>query len=196
MICKNGFVEPHQHHKSCVDNSLLTVPSQTGSQTRQNIDSEFRIWLRCHPAFDCLETANGLLATFLQELVWPLAAGQWSAGCWKLWILRMVLDRLKALTMLSECTGDDIWSLEHCRQRSVPSDWVTELADGFESNMQRDSETIYVNERITNQYEGVRDVDLAIRLGEYLGIQVDPLLPFATTRANLVRMIKEAVEES
>ena len=67
-------------------------------------------------------------------------------------------DRLRALRLLAECTGDDIWSLQHCRSRGVPQHWLEELADCFESNPQRDDETIYVEDRPSNQYEGVRDV--------------------------------------
>ena len=104
-------------------------------------------------------------------------------------------DRLRALRLLAECTGDDIWSLQHCRSRGVPQHWLEELADCFESNPQRDDETIYVEDRPSNQYEGVRDVDLAIKLGEYFGIDVSLLQPTAASRSHLVRLIVEAVEE-
>jgi hypothetical protein len=104
-------------------------------------------------------------------------------------------DRLRALMLLAECTGDDIWSLEHCRIRGVPQSWMDELQDCFESGFQQDSQTIYVGRRLTNQYQGVRDVDLAMRLGEYLGIDVPRLQASAATRADLVRRIREAVEE-
>ncbi len=107
----------------------------------------------------------------------------------------MGFDRLRALRLLSECTGDDIWSLEHCSAHGVPPIWMDELADCFESNFERDSDTIYLEQRPTNQYHGIRDVDLALRLGEYLGINVDSLKSTSLTRAELVRNIRHAVEE-
>lgn len=106
-----------------------------------------------------------------------------------------MLNRLKALTLLSECTGDDIWSVEHCRLRGIPEDWIDDLADCFESSFLRDSQTIYLDDRPVNQYQGLRDVDLAIKLGEYLGVDVESLLAAAASRARLVSAIRAAVEE-
>ena len=107
----------------------------------------------------------------------------------------MSLNRLTALLLLSECTGDDIWSIEHCQRRGVPQGWIDELSDCFESGFQHDSQTIHLNEQIINQYEGIRDVDLAIRLGDFLGIDVHSLHATASSRASLVKAIKQAVEE-
>ncbi len=45
------------------------------------------------------------------------------------------MNRLRALMLLQECTGDDIWSLEHCRLRQVPEEWIEELSDCFESGL-------------------------------------------------------------
>lgn len=106
-----------------------------------------------------------------------------------------MFNRLKALTLLSECTGDDIWSEEHCRLRGVPEAWIEELADCYESGFRSDSQTIYVERRATNQYQGVRDVDLAIKLGEYLGVPVAELEAVSPSRARLVSAIREAVME-
>ncbi|MCR9292612.1 MAG: hypothetical protein NXI32_07830 [bacterium] len=108
----------------------------------------------------------------------------------------MPFDRLKALSLLSECTGDDIWSLEYCHSRGVPRMWVDDLRDCFESNPQRESESIFLQESPINQYEGLRDVDLACKLGEFLGIDVQPLAAFSLSRADLVRRIQEAVDET
>lgn len=105
------------------------------------------------------------------------------------------LSRLKALTLLSECNGDDIWSVEHCRLRGVPEVWIEELADCFESGCQRLSQTIFVGKSMVNQYHGIRDVDLATRLGEFLGIDVADLNAFAATRVRLVMSIRQAIEE-
>lgn len=107
----------------------------------------------------------------------------------------MALNRLQALNLLSECTGDDIWSLDHCRLRRVPESWIEELADCFESGFLQDSQTIYAQGSVVNQYHGIRDVDLAMKLGEYLGVPVTELQAHAATRSTLVRSIQERVEE-
>jgi len=100
-----------------------------------------------------------------------------------------------ALELLNECTGNDLWSIDHCNLRNVPASWIEELSGGFESSYRIDSETIYVGDKKVNQYEGIRDVDLAIKLGEYLGVDTAPLQVLALTRHGLVRAIREAVEE-
>ncbi len=106
-----------------------------------------------------------------------------------------MFNRLKALTLLSECTGDDIWSVDHCRERGVPESWIEELADCYESGFRRDDQTIYVENRVVNQYMGLRDVDLAIKLGEYLGVNVAPLIDASASRARLVSEIRDAMLE-
>jgi len=100
-----------------------------------------------------------------------------------------------ALSLLSECTGDDLWSIEYCRQRGIPEAWIEELLDGFESNFARESRTIYVDKQRVNQYEGIRDVDLACKLGEYLGVDRIQILSLGGNRHRTVRAIREAVEE-
>ncbi|MCC7338952.1 MAG: hypothetical protein IT422_27980 [Pirellulaceae bacterium] len=107
----------------------------------------------------------------------------------------MPFDRLNALMLLSECSGDDIWSPEHCRQRGVPLGWIEELSDSYESGFGRNTETIYLEDRVINQYHGLRDVDLAIKLGEYLGVDVQAVISRAASRRHLVRLIHEAIEE-
>ena len=73
--------------------------------------------------------------------------------------------------------------------------WTDELTDCYESNFSRDEETIYVQEGRTNQYEGIRDVDLAMKLGEFLGVDVAELQQVALSRRDLVSRIREAFEE-
>lgn len=102
------------------------------------------------------------------------------------------LPRLHALALLEECTGDHVWSVAHCELRGVPPQWVTELADAFESGVDG-SQTLYTDAGRTNQYHGVRDVDLAIHLAKHLGIDVDRLLVGYRNRVAIVRAIKEAV---
>ncbi len=106
-----------------------------------------------------------------------------------------MFNRLVALSLLSECTGDDIWSIEHCRARGVPNNWIEEMVDCFESGFDFDAQTIYFEHRVVNQYHGIRDIDLALRLGSYLGIDVQRIQETSLTRANLVDKIKQAVEE-
>ena len=106
-----------------------------------------------------------------------------------------MLDRLKAQVLLDECTGDDIWAVELCKQKGIPAVWIEELTDAYESGFNSDRETIYYGERIVNQFEGVRDVDLAIRLAAYLGVDVEYVVASAFSRAAVVASLKEAVEE-
>jgi hypothetical protein len=106
------------------------------------------------------------------------------------------MSRLKALTLLSECTGDDIWSIEHCRMRGLPEDWIQELSDCYESGFKQLSQTIFVGDEPVNQYHGLKDVDIAIKLGEHLGIDVEALRITASSRVRLVTAIQEAIEEA
>lgn len=106
-----------------------------------------------------------------------------------------MIRRDRALAILDECTGDEIWSVEHCRLRGVPEAWVEELADALESGWDDDRQTIYLGDRPTNQYHGVRDVDLAKLAGAGLGVQVEWIADRAWDRRDLVRRIKQAVLE-
>ena len=107
----------------------------------------------------------------------------------------IMLTNLRAQILLEECTGDDIWSVELCQQKGIPETWIQELTDAYESGFNSDSETIYYGERIVNQFEGVRDVDLAIRLADFLGVATDQILASSLSRAVVVSALKEAVEE-
>ena len=82
------------------------------------------------------------------------------------------LNRTKALALLAECTGDDIWSAELCREKGIPEVWIEDSSDCYESGFESDSQTIYEDGQVTNHYFGFRDVDLAYKLGEYLGVDV------------------------
>jgi len=103
------------------------------------------------------------------------------------------IPRHRALALLSQCTGDEIWSIESCRQAGVPESWVGTLADTFESGFRSDSQTIYVGEGVTNQYRGVRDLDLAMQLARSMGLDVDRVTATALGRRGIVAAIKEAV---
>ena len=105
------------------------------------------------------------------------------------------MDRLKALSLLDECTGRDIWPVDHCRARGIPEAWIDELNDAFESNLLRDRDTIYLDGKAINQFHGIRDVDLATKLGRELGIDVHRATSLAVSRQGIVAAIKEAVDE-
>lgn len=106
-----------------------------------------------------------------------------------------MLSRLRALALLDECTGVDIWSVDHCQERGVPQAWIDEFADAFESGYASDRDTIYQEARPLNQYHGVHDLQLAIRLGEFLGIDVQRATATALSRTAQVRAIQEAADE-
>ena len=103
------------------------------------------------------------------------------------------LPRHRMLSLLAECRGDEIWSVDHCRDRRVPESWIEQLCDAYESGFQSDSETIYTDAGVTNQYQGVRDLDLAIRLAASLGIRIDADASARLGRMRLVQAIKDAV---
>lgn len=103
------------------------------------------------------------------------------------------IPRHRVLSLLAECTGDEIWSVTHCRERRIPEDWIDALSDAYESGFDSDSQTIYTDEGMTNQYHGVRDVDLAIALAKSLGIRLDANACARFGRSRLVQAVKDAV---
>ena len=105
------------------------------------------------------------------------------------------IPRHRALALLTECTGNDIWSVEHCRLRRVPEAWIQELSDAFESGYEGDRQTIYLDDRQVNQYHGIRDVDLAMKLGQSLGVDVSAVTAMVTSRIAVVSAIKDALME-
>lgn len=107
----------------------------------------------------------------------------------------MALSRLQALSLLHECDGDHIWSLQHCRMRGIPEDWIAELADGYESGFDLDETTIYYAEKKVNQFEGIRDYDLALKLAKFLRIDIGKRIDVLPSRRAIVQAIKEQFEE-
>ena len=106
-----------------------------------------------------------------------------------------MLSRIKARMLLSECRGDEIWSTRTCRESGVPEAWIEELADTFESGFRSDRETIYEADKVINQYHGVRDLDLAYKLAEFLGVDSKRVTELALGREAEVRALQEAVDE-
>jgi len=96
---------------------------------------------------------------------------------------------------LSECTGDDIWSIEYCRKRQIPQLWIDELLDAYESGFESENQTIYYRNEVVNQFEGIRDVDLACKIGQYLKLNVARILERQISRSAVVRAIREVIEE-
>jgi hypothetical protein len=105
------------------------------------------------------------------------------------------LNRSHALMLLSECTGDDVWSIEYCRQRRIPEEWIDEMRDAYESGFALPMQTIFYRNEVVNQFEGVRDVDLACKIGQWLRVDVARILEHQSSRSNVVRGIREAIEE-
>ena len=101
-----------------------------------------------------------------------------------------------ALHLLNLCRGDAIWSPEYCREKGVPSIWIDELSDCFESGFQSDRQTIYVEGQLTNQYFGIKDRDLAFKLAEYLGVDTVRAASCAFGPLAEVRALQESVEEA
>jgi hypothetical protein len=106
-----------------------------------------------------------------------------------------MFDRLKALMLLSQCNGRDIWPVSFCREQGVPESWIDELADSFESGFRSRMQEIYVDDQLVNQFYGVQDLDLAYKLGEYLGVDTQRVTQLALSRTAQVRAIQAAVEE-
>lgn len=111
------------------------------------------------------------------------------------------IPRHRALAILLQCDGDHVWSEPFCRQRGIPESWVRELADAHESGFERDHQTLYVDGgdagrmRVTNQYHGVHDRKLALRIAEQFGLDVDRVTAGSVTDRQIVRAIQDAVEE-
>ncbi len=106
-----------------------------------------------------------------------------------------LLRRDRALHLLAECRGDEVWSVEYCVSRGVPQAWIDELADAYESGFRRDSETLYYQNAPVNHYHGVKDVDLAQRIAADLGLNVISITRSALTPRAIVNAIKAAIEE-
>ena len=106
-----------------------------------------------------------------------------------------MMSRLKALNLLAECKGDEIWSVDVCQQNGVPDEWIDELADCYESGFNADLQTIYYENEVVNQYNGVRDLDLAYKIAELFGVDAQQATSLAIGRRAQVTAIKEAIEE-
>jgi hypothetical protein len=105
------------------------------------------------------------------------------------------LNPITAQMILLQCTGDEIWSVETCRQQGIPETWIDELQAAFESGFDSDRNTIYEDGRMVNQYHGVLDLHLAYKLAEYLGIDWRRATAAALGRQAEVAAIKAELDE-
>lgn len=106
-----------------------------------------------------------------------------------------MLTRLKARVLLAACQGNEIWSPDTCLEHGVPPAWIEELSDTFESGFNQDQQTIYIGDQVTNQYHGVRDVDLAYKLAEFLGVDTASVTELVLGSFAEVQALQEAVDE-
>lgn len=77
----------------------------------------------------------------------------------------------------------------------MPEDWITQLRDVYESGFQSQSQRIYFAEKLVNQFEGVRDIDLACRIAAALGVNVAKIAAASISRSDCVVKMKESLEE-
>ncbi len=106
----------------------------------------------------------------------------------------------QAYALLDACDGDEVWSVPLCRRRGVPEAWIERLADAFESNPSDPGQTLHVDDpagglRTTNQYHGVRDVDIARAVADELGVDRSALETRGRNGRSVVGAIREAIEE-
>ncbi len=107
----------------------------------------------------------------------------------------MRLNSTSAQLLLLNCVGDQIWDEQTCIEQGIPKDWFDELVDNYESGFDSDRNTIYVNDRMVNQYRGVSDLLIAFKLAEFLGIDWKRVTSAALGRRAQVAAIKAELDE-
>lgn len=105
------------------------------------------------------------------------------------------LPRDRALDLLQECTGDTIWPVDYARARRVPEAWIEQFRDSFESGFQSDTQTIYTEDSVTNQFHGIRDVDLVRAIAIDFGMSIEQYESVSLSRRDFVNRIRTAIEE-
>ncbi len=105
------------------------------------------------------------------------------------------MNRSQLLLWLSECTGDEIWSIDYCRKSKIPAQWIEEMRDAYESGFNTTEEMIFYRNELVNHFEGIRDVDLACKIAQSLRINVAEIVQSQFSRTGVVRAIREAIEE-
>ena len=97
--------------------------------------------------------------------------------------------------LLLKCRGDEIWSLEVCRSEGIPETWIEELQDCFESGFDSDLNTIYHNNKLVNQFQGLPDLAIAYRLAEFLGINTQTIRNTVADRQQQVQSLISELDE-
>jgi hypothetical protein len=105
------------------------------------------------------------------------------------------MDPIKAQMLLLKCRGNEIWNDETCQQEGIPESWIAELRDRFESGFDSDRNSIYVDGKLVNQYEGVSDLQIAYKLAEYLGINWQQVTNTAIGREAQVAALQAELDE-
>jgi len=109
--------------------------------------------------------------------------------------LKMRLNSTSAQLLLLKCVGDQIWDEQTCIDQGIPQIWFDELVENYESGFDNDRNTIYVNEHVVNQYRGVSDLHIALKLAEFLGIDWKRATSVAPGRRAQVEAIKAELDE-
>jgi len=105
------------------------------------------------------------------------------------------MDPIKAQMLLLKCRGNEIWNDETCQREGIPESWIAELRDRFESGFDSDRNSIYVDGKLINQYEGVLDLQIAYKLAEYLGINWQQVTDSAIGREAQVAALQAELDE-
>lgn len=99
------------------------------------------------------------------------------------------------MMLLLKCDGDEIWDEQTCRQAGVPDSWIIQLKDRHESGFDSRMSQIFVDNQLVNQYEGVHDLKLALKLADYLGIDWERIVATKLGRRAIVTALKEELDE-
>jgi len=108
---------------------------------------------------------------------------------------KMRLNSTSAQLLLLKCVGDQIWDEQTCIDQGIPIIWFDELVENYESGFDNDRNTIYVNQHMVNQYRGVSDLQIALKLAEFLGIDWERATSTALGRRAKVEAIKAELDE-
>lgn len=106
-----------------------------------------------------------------------------------------IVDRIRAEMLLLKCRGDEIWSLELCREHGIPESWIQELQECYESGFDAERSMIFENEKLVNQYHGLSDLLIAYRLAEFLGIDTQRIRASVPGRTGQVAAIHSELDE-
>ena len=101
-----------------------------------------------------------------------------------------VLANLDEDPKVEMTNGARIWEFD-----GTTNAWIEELQDAYESGFDSYNQTIYYRNEVVNQFEGIRDVDLACKIGQLLKVNVARIVQQQVSRVGVVREIREAIEE-